>query len=285
MGRANANRPGHPRPGAGLRVLAELINEALVATGAWPAFAIAGGAGADRPLLQEQSALESATSVARPKPSPGKGRGARGPQNGPGREPPEPSSAIGADVAEVDETHAETWQLVRLAQAGDGDAFGQLYDRYVDMVFRFIYFRVNDRALAEDFTSETFLRALRRIGSISYQGRDIGAWFVTIARNIVLDHLKSARHRLETTTADTLESKEHVGSTEEAVLDVLQSQRLMQAVGQLGDEQRECVMLRFVHGLSVSETAQVMGKNDGAIKALQHRAVRKLADLVGGDLR
>jgi RNA polymerase sigma-70 factor (ECF subfamily) len=58
----------------------------------------------------------------------------------------------------------------------------------------------------------------------------------------------------------------------------------MQAVQQLGDEQRECVMLRFVHGFSVAETAQVMGKNDGAIKALQHRAVRKLADLIGGDL-
>jgi RNA polymerase sigma-70 factor (ECF subfamily) len=175
--------------------------------------------------------------------------------------------------------------LVELAQQGDGEAFGQLYDRYADTVFRFIYFRINDRGLAEDFTSETFLRALRRIGTISYQGRDIGAWFITIARNIVLDHLKSARHRLETTTADTIEGREHAQSTEAAVLDTLQSERLMQAVGQLGDEQRECVMLRFVHGMSVSETAQIMGKNDGAIKALQHRAVRKLADLVGAELR
>jgi RNA polymerase sigma-70 factor, ECF subfamily len=185
----------------------------------------------------------------------------------------------------VDETHVETWRLVNRAQEGDGEAFGQLYDRYADTVFRFIYFRVNDRGLAEDFTSETFLRALRRIGTITYQGRDIGAWFITIARNIVLDHLKSARHRLETTTADTIEGKEHAQSTESAVLDTLQSERLMQAVAQLGDEQRECVMLRFVHGMSVSETAQIMGKNDGAIKALQHRAVRKLADLVGSELR
>jgi RNA polymerase sigma-70 factor (ECF subfamily) len=189
----------------------------------------------------------------------------------------------------VDEEHAETWQLVRQAQTGDGEAFGQLYDRYVDTVFRFIYFRVNDRALAEDFTSETFLRALRRIGTISYQGRDIGAWFITIARNIVLDHMKSARHRLEVTTADTVEGSlrgnEQAQSTENAVLDTLASERLMQAVAQLGDEQRECITLRFIQGLSVSETAAVMGKNDGAIKALQHRAVRKLADLVGGDLR
>ena len=69
------------------------------------------------------------------------------------------------------------------------------------------------------------------------------------------------------------------------MLDTLQSERLMEAVRQLGAEQRECVMLRFVQGMSVSETAQIMGKNDGAIKALQHRAVRKLADLVGSELR
>ena len=108
----------------------------------------------------------------------------------------------------------------RLAQDGDGEAFGQLYDRYVDTVYRFIYYRVNDRALAEDFTSETFLRALRRISTISYQGRDIGAWFVTIARNIVLDHMKSARHRLEITTADTIEGNDRAPSPEAAVLDI-----------------------------------------------------------------
>ena len=61
----------------------------------------------------------------------------------------------------------------------------KLYDQYVDSVFRFIYYRVNDRALAEDFTSETFLRALRRIATINYQGRDIGAWLITIAKGFI----------------------------------------------------------------------------------------------------
>jgi RNA polymerase sigma-70 factor (ECF subfamily) len=272
---------GRVSAAAGLRALTDLINEALGALGTQPAFA--------GPQLAHQSAIES--SVARRRPAPPAGQvldssDPSGAASGPAAPAAgDPHDGDPQDEEAVDETHVETWRLVRRAQEGDGDAFGQLYDRYVDTVFRFVYFRVNDRALAEDFTSETFLRALRRIGSITYQGRDIGAWFITIARNIVLDHLKSARHRLEMTTADTVEGKEHAQSTEAAVLDVLQSERLMQAVGQLGDEQRECVMLRFVHGLSVSETAQVMGKNDGAIKALQHRAVRKLADIVGGDLR
>jgi RNA polymerase sigma-70 factor, ECF subfamily len=275
MARKWEPRPGDFTPAAGLRALADLVNEALAALGTQPALA--------GPMLVQQAAIESAPAAQRKPADRARARSLRAAQGD--AEPPKPKTGANDDVAEMDETHVETWHYVRLAQEGDGDAFGKLYDRYVDMVFRFIYFRVNDRALAEDFTSETFLRALRRISTISYQGRDIGAWFITIARNIVLDHLKSARHRLELTTADTLEGKEHVASTEEAVLDVLQSERLMQAVAQLGDEQRECVMLRFVHGLSVSETAGVMGKNDGAIKALQHRAVRKLADLVGGDLR
>ncbi|HEV7192779.1 MAG TPA: sigma-70 family RNA polymerase sigma factor [Jatrophihabitantaceae bacterium] len=209
----------------------------------------------------------------------GRGRGVRAAATG-GQQPvSEP------EYAEIEEQHVETWRLVGLAQGGDGEAFGQLYDRYVDTVYRFVYYRVNDRALAEDFTSETFLRALRRISTISYQGRDIGAWFVTIARNIVLDHMKSARHRLEITTGDTIEGDDREPSPEAAVLESLASQRLMSAVGQLGEEQRECVMLRFIQGFSVSETAAVMGKNDGAIKALQHRAVRKLAELVGPELR
>ncbi len=191
----------------------------------------------------------------------------------------------GGDQPTVDAEHAETWQLVKEAQAGNGEAFGQLYDRYFDTVYRYIYYRVNDRALAEDFTSETFLRALRRIGGIAYQGRDIGAWFVTIARNIVLDHVKSARHRLEVPTADVIESGDSSPSPEATVLQNLSSERLLRAVRQLGDEQRECVILRFLQGLSVGETAQIMGKNDGAVKALQHRAIRKLAELLGGDVQ
>jgi len=185
----------------------------------------------------------------------------------------------------ADGEHAEAWALVQAVQRGDGEAFGKLYDRYAAQVFRFIYYRVNDRALAEDFTSETFLRALRRISTISYQGRDIGAWFITIARNIVFDHTKSARFRLELTTGENVETGHCEDSPETAVLAYLTNTRLLTAVNELGDEQKECIVLRFLQGLSVSETAAVMGKNDGAIKALQHRAVKRLAGMVADELR
>jgi len=196
---------------------------------------------------------------------------------------PSDDSADGA--AGVDPEHAATWALVRAAQRGDGEAFGRLYDRYVDTVYRFIYYRVHDRALAEDFTSETFLRALRRIATINYQGRDIGAWFITIARNIVFDHTKSARYRLELTTGEIVEGGDVDAGPEYLVLTNLTNARLLQAVNSLGEEQKECIVLRFLHGLSVAETASVMGKNDGAIKALQHRAVKRLATVLGDELR
>ncbi|MGZ4521136.1 MAG: sigma-70 family RNA polymerase sigma factor [Mycobacteriaceae bacterium] len=177
-----------------------------------------------------------------------------------------------------------TWEVVAAAQCGDAEAFGLLYDRYVDMVFRYVLFRVNDRSLAEDLTSETFLRALRRITSITYQGKDVGAWFVTIARNIVLDHVKSSRHRLEFSTAEILD----FDSTEDPEAEVITASvvaELFDCVRQLGNDQRECIALRFLQGLSVAETAAAMGRNEGAVKALQHRAIRRLGTLMPATLR
>ncbi|MDG4791629.1 sigma-70 family RNA polymerase sigma factor [Micromonospora sp. WMMD1102] len=178
----------------------------------------------------------------------------------------------------------EVWALVERAQAGEPEAFGLIYDRYVDTVFRFVYFRVGNRQLAEDLTSDTFLRALKRIGSFTWQGRDLGAWLVTIARNLVADHFKSGRYRLEVTTGDVLdadrEDRGPEGSPEAAVVEHITNVALLTAVKQLNPEQQECIVLRFLQGFSVAETAQAMGKNEGAIKALQYRAVRALARLL-----
>jgi RNA polymerase sigma-70 factor (ECF subfamily) len=176
--------------------------------------------------------------------------------------------------------------LVERAQAGDAEAFGELYDRYVDQVYRYIAYRVGSTQLAEDLTSETFLRALRRIGSFTWQGRDVGAWFVTIARNLIADHYKSGRYRLELTTEDVSESAQSVGRAptisgpEAEVLEAMQNKVLLEAIKKLNAEQQECVVLRFLQSLSVSETAQIMGKNEGAIKALQYRAIRTLGRLL-----
>jgi RNA polymerase sigma-70 factor (ECF subfamily) len=175
--------------------------------------------------------------------------------------------------------------LVERAQSGEAEAFGSLYDQYSDTVYRYIYYRVGGRATAEDLTSETFLRALRRIGTFTWQGRDFGAWLVTIARNLVADHFKSSRFRLEVTTGEMLDANEVERSPEDSVLESLSNAALLEAVHRLNPQQQECVTLRFLQGLSVAETAHVMGKNEGAIKTLQYRAVRTLSRLLPNDAR
>ncbi|MYW69337.1 sigma-70 family RNA polymerase sigma factor [Streptomyces sp. SID8379] len=185
----------------------------------------------------------------------------------------------------ADSDSARMMELVERAQAGEADAFGRLYDQYSDTVYRYIYYRVGGKATAEDLTSETFLRALRRIGTFTWQGRDFGAWLVTIARNLVADHFKSSRFRLEVTTGEMLDANEVERSPEDSVLESLSNAALLEAVRRLNPQQQECVTLRFLQGLSVAETARVMGKNEGAIKTLQYRAVRTLARLLPDDVR
>jgi RNA polymerase sigma-70 factor (TIGR02952 family) len=229
--------------------------------------------------LDAERAAESAPAEPRPRPTPLPRASTEALVPEPA-DPEEPNFALPPDPDGID-----VWALVRRAQNGDAEAFGELYDHYVTMVHRYVYHRVGDRATAEDVTSETFVRALRRIDSLSFQGRDVGAWLVTIARNIILDHVKSSRYRLEVATADMRDADRATDGPEDAVVAHLANRELLACVQQLGSEQQECIVLRFIHGLSVSETAQIMGKKDGAIKALQHRAVRRLAGLLPDGLR
>ena len=167
--------------------------------------------------------------------------------------------------------------LVCQAQDGSAEAFGELYRIYRDTVFRYVYYRVPSHALAEDLTSEAFVRALRRITQFSWQGRDFGAWLVTIARNLVADHFKSSRHKREVTTGAMLDGDETADSPEVDVLAQLQDVALREAIARLTPDQRACIEHRFLADRSVAATAELLGKNEGAVKTLQYRAVRTLA--------
>jgi RNA polymerase sigma-70 factor, ECF subfamily len=195
---------------------------------------------------------------------------------------PEPAPVADDTPFESTPDGVVVMEIVARAQAGDAEAFGQLYDRYVDLVYRYVYYRVGTTTLAEDLVSETFLRALRRITSFTWQGRDFAAWLITIARNLIADHYKSGRYRLEVATEDMLAVADgaSASSPEGEVLDALTNRTLLEAVKELNAEQQECVVLRFLQGLSVTETALAMGKTEGAIKALQYRAVRTLGRLL-----
>jgi len=175
--------------------------------------------------------------------------------------------------------------LVELARKGDTDAFGMLYDHYHTAVYRFLFYRTRSATLAEDLTSETFFRALRSMTGFRWQGKDFGAWLMTIARNLATDHFKAGRTRLEMATEDMGQHDDETEGPESAVLASLTNEVLLKALAKLPDEQRDCVVMRFLQGLSIAETAAVLGRSDGAVKQLQLRGVRNLAKLMPEGLR
>src|SRR3954454_3830416 len=175
--------------------------------------------------------------------------------------------------------------LVELARGGDAEAFGLLYDHYQGSVYRFLYYRTRSVTLAEDLTSETFFRALRSMTGFRWQGKDFGAWLMTIARNLATDHFKAGRTRLELTTEDMGQHDDATEGPESAVLAGLTNEILLGALKTLPDEQRDCLVMRFLQGMSIAETAEVLGRSEGAVKQLQLRGVRNLAKLMPEGIR
>ena len=175
--------------------------------------------------------------------------------------------------------------LVELARTGDADAFGLLYDHYQPSVHRFLFYRTRSTTLADDLTSETFFRALRSMTSFRWQGKDFGAWLMTIARNLATDHFKAGRTRLELTTEDMGLHDDATDGPEDAVLAGLTNEILLTALKELPAEQRDCLIMRFLQGMSIAETAAVLDRSEGAVKQLQLRGVRNLAKLMPEGIR
>ncbi|WP_121253222.1 sigma-70 family RNA polymerase sigma factor [Nocardioides ferulae] len=191
--------------------------------------------------------------------------------------------AVSSEESESERTRLIA--LVELARKGDTEAFGLLYDHYQPSVYRFLFYRTRSAALAEDLTSETFFRALRSMTGFRWQGKDFGAWLMTIARNLATDHFKAGRTRLELTTEDMGQHDDSTEGPESAVLAGLTNEILLQALTQLPNEQRDCLVMRFLQGMSIAETAAVLGRSDGAVKQLQLRGVRNLAKLMPEGIR
>ena len=194
-------------------------------------------------------------------------------------------SALATSSVEDEAEGTRLIALVELARKGDAEAFGQLYDHYHTSVYRFLYYRVGSVPLAEDLTAETFFRALRSMSSFRWQGKDFGAWLMTIARNLTTDHFKAGRTRLESTTEDMSSLDTTTDGPENAVLASLTNEALLSALSELPTEQRECLVMRFLQGLSIAETAEVLDRSAGAVKQLQLRGVRNLARILPDGIR
>jgi len=183
------------------------------------------------------------------------------------------------DTIQVSAAHAEVWALVKRTQAGEIEAFGSIYSRYFDVVFGVVYSHVSSLHLAEELTSEALLRALEHIDGYTYQGRDFGAWVVTIARNLVRDYYKSKYYCTTVLVEDLRDCADESRRADPvaAAINALNNVWLRDALAELTKEQRQCIVLRFLKEYSVAETGKEMGGlNESAIKSLQYRAIRSL---------
>jgi RNA polymerase sigma-70 factor (ECF subfamily) len=169
---------------------------------------------------------------------------------------------------------SEEANLVQRAKQGDPAAFAEIYDRCQPAIYRYIYYQVTDVATAEDLTGEVFVRLVEKIDRFTYRGRPLLAWLYTIARNLVTDHRRRAKH------AEPLELEKHpiadINDVESTVEHTLAQQRVIKAIGALTDDQRQVVLLKFIEGMDNATAARVLGKSINAVKALQHRALGSL---------
>lgn len=189
----------------------------------------------------------------------------------------EPDGGAVGDPAIVEQVHK--------AREGSPAAFAELYDIYVDRVYAYVYHRTGHRQTAEDLVSDVFLRALRAVAHFRWRGVDFGAWLMTIARNRVNDHFKSARFRLEAPVEEIVDVPAAPADAPEAAAEQHDLRRQVRgALAALKGEQAEVLYLRFIQHLDVAETGAVMGKSPDAVKALQYRALKSLAKRVPEEL-
>jgi RNA polymerase sigma-70 factor (ECF subfamily) len=168
-------------------------------------------------------------------------------------------------------------RLIRLAQRGDAGACAVLYDRHYDAVYRYCYYRVSDVSLAEDLTSEVFVRMVEKLDTFRSRGRPLLAWLYTIARNLVTDMYreKGQATHMPLEEAATL-STDGEGILVQRVDRRLSADCLAKALGHLTEEQRQVILLKFIENLDNIQVARLLSKSEGAIKSLQHRALQAL---------
>ena len=161
--------------------------------------------------------------------------------------------------------------LVRRAQQHDSEAFAQLYEANFDKIYRYVTLRIGDRTEAEDMTQQVFVNAFQSISSFKWRGIPFSAWLFRIAHNQVVDYLRKKAKQATASLDESLVSRnDNPQLVTERKLDM---EQIVSATRHLTKAQREVISLRFAGELSIAQVAKVMGKSQGAVKALQHSAI------------
>lgn len=170
-------------------------------------------------------------------------------------------------------------QWVLQAQAGDSEAFGKIYDEYVTPVYRYIYYRVNSN-IAEDLTEDAFFKAWKHLKKYKKGKYPFSSWLFKIAHNLVVDHYRKNKVPIEMID-ETIEDESY-GPDQKANLK-LNNIRLHKLIKKLPDSYQQVIILKYINELDNTEVASAMGKSEGAIRTLQHRALEKLRSFIGND--
>ncbi|MFM8322356.1 MAG: sigma-70 family RNA polymerase sigma factor [Chloroflexota bacterium] len=173
-------------------------------------------------------------------------------------------------------------QALERAVQGDSEAFGLLYERYVNRIFTYIYYRTGNVYDAEDLTGKVFFRALHHIRNYSQRGLPFSAWLYRIAHNLVANWHRDNSRRKEIPLDDGLMAG-HTGSfPEHEVMQAEEHDRLLRVIRTLPAERQQLLILKFVDHLSNAEIGVIMGRTEGAIKSLYHRTLLSIRDDLGG---
>ncbi len=168
--------------------------------------------------------------------------------------------------------------LIQQAARGDAQAFGHLYDMYVDRIYRHIYYKIGNVTDTEDLTQEVFFRAWKSIGKYKQGSTPFIAWLMTISHNLVVDFYR--RKKDNTSIDDELAIIDPRPNPEEAAELEFDQQQLRKAILKLPDTQQQVIVMRFIEGFEYSEIATALQKSEGAIRVIQHRALAKLQTII-----
>lgn len=165
--------------------------------------------------------------------------------------------------------------LISKAKKGDSEAFGQLYDTYMPAIYRFVLVKTSNKAEAEDITHQVFLKAWRSMPNYKDQGHPFSSWLYRIAQNKVIDFYRTSRsHRdIDKLPEDLLKSDTDLEDRTETLL---QARFVRSVMEELDNVSRDVLLLRFVNDLSHKEIGATLGKSEGAIRVIQHRALKQV---------
>ena len=169
-------------------------------------------------------------------------------------------------------------ELIIRAQNGDAEAFGDLYENYLDTIYRYVYYRLQNHQDAEDLTEMVFLKAWQKIPDYSIGKTPFVAWLYRIAHNRVIDHYRTRKDTLS--LSEQVPIRDEKMDLEEHVLSQEEKRTLSKAINQLSPLHQHVLVLRFISGLKPSEVADVLDRNVGAVRVLQHRALKALHALL-----